>query len=59
MTEERKHTILFAATILCARKLAALESDRPSPAKFTAVDRAIEQAKFILERIDERWPETT
>ena len=31
MTEERKHALLLAATILAARKLAALESDRPSP----------------------------
>ena len=55
MTEERKYAIFFAATILAARKLAAMDSDRPSPAKFCAVDRAIEQAKFILQRIDERW----
>ncbi|HTP69735.1 MAG TPA: hypothetical protein VMJ35_12585 [Dongiaceae bacterium] len=56
MTEERKHALLLAATILSARKLAELESTRPSPAKFMIVDRAIELAKFILQRIDERWP---
>jgi hypothetical protein len=56
MTEMRKMMLLLSATILAARKLAALDSDRPSQAKFTAVDRAIEQAKFILQRIDERWP---
>ena len=56
MTERRKFALLFAATILAARKLNALDSDRPSPAKFTTVDRAIDQAKFILERIDQRWP---
>ena len=28
----------------------------PSPAKFATADRAIEQAKSILQRIDERWP---
>lgn len=56
MTEERKYALLLAATILSARKLSALESDRPSPAKFTIVNRAIEQAEFILQRIDERWP---
>jgi len=57
MTEMRKMMLLLSETILAARKLAALDSDRPSPAKSTAVDRAIEQAKFILQRIDERWPD--
>jgi hypothetical protein len=56
MTEERKYAILFAATLLCARKLIDADSDRPSPAKLCVVDRAIEQAVFILERIDKRWP---
>jgi hypothetical protein len=54
MTEERKSEILFAATLLCARKLIELDSDRPSPA---AVENAISQAAFILERIDSKWPE--
>lgn len=56
MTEERKFAILFAATLLCARKLAELDSDKPSPAKIYAVNTAIERAKFILDRIDEKWP---
>ncbi len=56
MTEERKYAILFAATLLCARKLAELDSDRPSPAKIAAVENAISQASFILERIDRKWP---
>jgi hypothetical protein len=56
MTEERKYAILFAATLLCARKLAELDSDKPSPAKVYAVNTAIEKAKFILDRIDEKWP---
>ena len=56
MTEERKFAILFAATLLCARKLAALDSDRLSPAKIAAVEDAISQAAFILERIDRKWP---
>jgi len=46
MIEERKYAILFAATLLCARKL---DSDRPSPAKVAAVENAISQAAFILE----------
>jgi hypothetical protein len=58
MTEERKFAILFAATLLCARKLAELDSDKPSPAKVYAVNTAIEKAKFILDRIDEKWPNT-
>jgi hypothetical protein len=57
MTEERKHAILFAATLLCARKLIeTIESDKPNLAKQHFVDRAIEEVAFILERIDKRWP---
>jgi len=34
MTEERKHAILFAATLLCARKLIeTIESDKPNMAE--------------------------
>ena len=57
MTEERKYAILFAATLLCARKLMEMDSDRSSPAKFAVVENAIRQASFILERIDRKWPE--
>jgi hypothetical protein len=56
MTEERKHAILFTATILCARKLAELDSDKPSPAQVYAINTAIEKARFIMDRIDEKWP---
>ena len=56
MTEERKFAILFAATILAARKLFDLDPNKPSMAKGFFVDRAIEDAAFILERIDARWP---
>ena len=55
MTERRKYAILFAATILAARKLNELDSARPSPVKFKTVDRAIDLAKFILDQIDQRW----
>jgi hypothetical protein len=54
MTEERKHAILFAATLLCARKL--IDPYKPNMAKQFFVDQAIKDAAFILERIDERWP---
>jgi hypothetical protein len=57
MTEERKYAILFAATLLCARKMIELDSDRPSPARVAAVENAISQAAFILECIDRKWPE--
>jgi hypothetical protein len=58
MTEVRKHAILFAETLLCARKLIeTIESDKPNMAKQYFVDRAIQEAEFILERVDKRWPE--
>jgi len=56
MNGERKYAILFAATILCARKLLEMEPDKPNMAKGYIVDRAIDDAAFILERIDKRWP---
>ena len=57
MTEERKYAILFAATLLCARKLIeAIDSDKPNFAKSYFVDRAVEEAAFVLERIDKKWP---
>jgi hypothetical protein len=56
MTEERKFAILFAATILSARKPLDMDPDKPSMAKGFFVDRVIEDAAFILERIDARWP---
>jgi len=41
--------------LLCARKLIEIiESDRPNFAKQYFVDRAIEEAAFILEWIDKR-----
>jgi hypothetical protein len=57
MTEERKHAILFAATILSAPKLIdCIESDKPNFAKEYFVDKAINEAIFVLERIDRKWP---
>ncbi len=57
MTDERKYALLSAATILCARKLAATSNTTgPTPAKICAVEDAIDQAKFILDRIEARWP---
>jgi hypothetical protein len=48
--------ILFAATILAARKLIDLDPNKPSMAKEFFIDHAIEDAAFILDRIDQRWP---
>jgi hypothetical protein len=54
MDEQRKYAMLFAATILAARKLYEI-GDRPCPARECAIADAIENAKRILEKIDERW----
>lgn len=57
MTEERKFAILFAATLLSARKLIdCIESEKPNFAKEYWVDKAINEAAFVLERIDRKWP---
>ena len=61
MDEQRKYAILFAATLLAARRLMPmLEEDSPNMGhEFWAehyVKRAIDRAAFILEKIDERWP---
>jgi hypothetical protein len=56
MTEERKFAILFAATILAVRKLIDMDPNKPNMAKQFYVDRAIDDAAFILDRIDVRWP---
>jgi hypothetical protein len=57
MTEERKYAILFAATLLCARKMIeTMESDKPNFAEEYWVDKSIQKAAFILERIDKKWP---
>jgi hypothetical protein len=55
MEEQRKYAILFAATLLCAREvIETMESDKPNMAKPYWVDKAIDEAAFILEKIDER-----
>ncbi len=56
MDEGRKYAILFAATILCARKLAGMEPDKPNFAKEYIVETTIKDAAFILEKVDERCP---
>ena len=58
MEEQRKYAILFAATILAARKLNEIGL-KSCPARECAIADAIENAKRILEMIDERWPSGT
>lgn len=52
MTEKRTYTILFAATILSARKL--LEMCPTSKTRFF-VGYAIDDAAFILEGLNQKW----
>lgn len=52
MIEERKFALLFAATSLCARKLMGMEPDKANLSTGYFVDKAIDDAAFILERID-------
>ena len=51
MTDERKFAILFAATILAARRLMDMDPNKPNMAKGFFADRAIDYAAFILERM--------
>jgi len=48
MEEQRKYAILFAATILAARKLHEI-GVKPCPARECGISDAIENAKRILE----------
>jgi hypothetical protein len=55
MDDQRKYAILFAATILSDRKLMeTMEENKPNMAKQFWVDRAINEAEFVLERIEIR-----
>jgi len=58
MEEHRRHAILFAATLLCARRLIeSIDSEKPYLAKQYFMDKAIQEAEFILKRIGKRWPD--
>jgi hypothetical protein len=55
MDDQRKYAILFAATILSARKLMEMmEENKPNMAKQFWVDKAIREAEYVLERIEKR-----
>jgi len=55
MGDRRKYALLFAATILPARKLHEI-GGKPCPARECAIADAITKAEQILKRIEERWP---
>ena len=59
MSEDRKFALLFAATILAARKLADLGdlADRPCPAREVVLKDAISKAEMILRKIDSMYPQ--
>ena len=50
MDEQRKYAILFAATILAARKLNEIGS-KPCPARECAISDAISKTELILKRL--------
>lgn len=54
MDEGRKRTVLIAASILVARKLAQLEG-KPPAALDNAISEAIGLAERILRRLDSQW----
>lgn len=57
--EQRKHAILFAATLLSARRLIEnIESDKPHMNEQYFIDRAIAKAVSVLERIDQKYATT-
>ena len=58
MDEQRKYAILFAATILAARKLNEI-GVKPCPARECPISHAISNADLILKRIEERSPSRT
>jgi hypothetical protein len=55
VSDERKFAILFAATILAARKLADLGdlADRPCPARDVVIRDAISRAETILRKVEQ------
>lgn len=53
VTEEREYAILFAATILSARKLInCIDSDELNLAKYFWAEKAINEDTFVMEKID-------
>lgn len=55
MDEGRKRVLGIMAAILAARKVAQLDSVRPSPALNVAIHDAVILAERILAEIDRLW----
>jgi hypothetical protein len=56
MTDERKHALLLAATILAARRLVDWDGAAAAPKHLAAIADAVRIAERILAHIDERHP---
>jgi hypothetical protein len=55
MTEERKHAILFAATLLSVRRLIEnIESDKAKMNEQYFIDKAMHKVCFVMGRIDHK-----
>jgi len=55
MEEQRKHAILFAATLLCAPRMID-HMGKQDFAREYWVDEAVNAAALTLGRIDKKWP---
>jgi len=57
MTEERKHAILFAATLLARKRIETMESGKPNFAKQYFVDKAIQEGtdKFCAPKFTKNY----
>jgi hypothetical protein len=56
MTEERKHAILFATTLLCARRLIDnINSSKPDFAEEHFIRQAIEKAELVLKCVEAKY----
>jgi hypothetical protein len=56
--EDRKFAVLFAATILAARKLSELEAQgitRPCPAREIIITDAISKAEEIMRKVEKNY----
>jgi hypothetical protein len=57
MTEQRKYAILFAATLLSARRLIDnINAEKPDFAEELFIKQAIRKAELVMECIDELHP---
>jgi hypothetical protein len=59
VAEGRKRVLLVAAGIVAARKLAQLESTRPSPVLNSAIHNSIILVERIIKKIDDLFPSRT